>query len=116
MSRSVDRSTSGRALGGRLDALLQVEQRLEGRVAAAEQEARAQVAAARARAGEGQAAAEASLASALAAEEAADRATHQQRLSELSDQTARERAALAVPDDVVERCARGVVARILGAP
>lgn len=116
MSRAVDQRTGAQraqAIDERLDALLQVERRLEARVAQAEQAARAQVAAANARAHDGQEAAAAALAQALADEEARDRAEHQRLLAELRAQSARELEALAAPDELIERLARLAVTRVL---
>jgi hypothetical protein len=97
----------------RLAALLEVERRLEAKVAEAARAAQAQVAEARALAHDGRAAAEAALARAVAEEEAADRAEQQRLLEQIHQQGERALQRLRVSDEVVERLARQVVAEVL---
>jgi len=116
MSKAVDQRTGAQraqAIDERLDELLQVERRLEARVAEAEQQARAELAAAKGRAHDGQQSSQAALARALADEEARDGAEHRRLLAELREQSARELEALAVPEDFIERLAALAVARVL---
>lgn len=116
MSRAADQRTDAQraqAIDERLDALLQVERRLEARVAEAGQQARAELAAAQARARDGAEAEATALARAEAEEEARDRARHERLLSELRVESARELEALAVPEDFLERLARLAVTRTL---
>ena len=92
--------------------LLDVERRLEARVRAAEELARARVAAARA-AGEDLPGRDAEL-DAARAEEEEERARHGAALEGIAAETAERVAHLsAVPESVVERLARGVVASVL---